>query len=225
MNPTITCNALVGITTPQTIKIEGQIKKKKVIVLIDSGSTHNFIHCKVTKELNCFLYLEPKCQVMISNGGTINCSGKCHNVKLSMGEYVVTSPMLSIPMGGADVVLGVQWLQSLGTIAFNFQELFMKFSMEGKKVVLRGIAGKPGKIISSNDLQIVLDNHSKVFETPKGLPPIRDHDHAIHLIPGSAPPNIRPYRYPYAQKSEIERMVVEMLDGITQPSQSSSLLQ
>jgi len=52
INPTISCNALVGITTPQTIKIEGQIKKKKVIVLIDSGSTHNFIHCKVAKELN-----------------------------------------------------------------------------------------------------------------------------------------------------------------------------
>ena len=45
----------------------------------------------------------------------------------------------------------------------------------------------------SLDLQKVLDNHSKVFETPKGLPPIRDHDHVIHLIPGSVPPNIRPY--------------------------------
>jgi len=35
----------------------------------------------------------------------------------------------------------------------------------------------------SPDLQKVLDNHSKVFGTPKGLPPMRDHDHAIHLIP------------------------------------------
>ena len=67
-----------------------------------------------------------------------------------------------------------------------------------------------------------MDNHSKVFETPKGLPSIRDHDHAIHLIPGSVPPNIRPYRYPYFQKSEIECMIAEMLEaGIIQPSQSS----
>lgn len=74
----------------------------------------------------------------------------------------------------------------------------------------------------SPDLQKVLDNHSKVFEIPKGLPPIHDHDHAIHLIPGSIPPNIRPYRYSYAQKSEIERMVAEMLEaGIIQLSQSS----
>ena len=76
-------------------------------MLIDSGSTHNFIHCKVAKELNCFLYPAPECQVMVPNGGTINLFGKFHNIKLTMGEYVLNIPMLSIPMGGADVVLGV----------------------------------------------------------------------------------------------------------------------
>ena len=63
---TISCNALARINTPQTLNI-GHIKKKKVIVLIDSGSTHNFIHCKVSKELNFFLYTTPKCHVMFAN--------------------------------------------------------------------------------------------------------------------------------------------------------------
>ena len=161
MNPTISCNALAGIITPQTINTEGHIKKKKVIVLIDSRSTHNSIHCKITKELNCFLYPAPKFQVMVASGGTINFSRKCHNIKLFMGEYVLNSPMLSIPMGGADVVLGVQWLQSLGTIAFNFQELFMKFSVEGKEVELRGIAGNPRKIIISNGMTKLLKKENR----------------------------------------------------------------
>ena len=78
------------------------------IVLIDLGSTHNFIHCKIAKELNCFLYPAPKCQVVVANEGTINCSRRCHNIKLSMGEYVLNSPLLSIPMGGVVVVLGAQ---------------------------------------------------------------------------------------------------------------------
>jgi hypothetical protein len=38
-----------------------------------------------------------------------------------MREYVMNSPMISIPIGGIDVVLVIQWLQSLGTMAFNFQ--------------------------------------------------------------------------------------------------------
>ena len=74
----------------------------------------------------------------------------------------------------------------------------------------------------SPDLQKVLENHSKVFETPKGIPPIRYHDNSIHLISGSVPPNIKPYKYPYVQKSEIECMIAEMLDVcIIKPSQSS----
>jgi hypothetical protein len=167
---------------------------------------------------------------MIADGGTINFSGKCNNINLTMEEYVMNFPMISIPMGGADVVLGIQWLQSLGIVVLNFQELFMKLSLEGKEIELRGITRKPGKVISSNgmtkllkkghqgviaqlfsldvqtskpsipqDLQGIIDNHSKVFEDiPKGLPPTRNHDHEIHLILESVPPNIRAYKYPYA---------------------------
>lgn len=101
MNPIISCNALAGIATPQILNIEGYIKKKKLIVLYLS-STHNFIHFKVAKELNFFLYPTRECQVIVKNRGTINFSGKCHNIKLIMGEYV-----LNIPMGGVYVVLGV----------------------------------------------------------------------------------------------------------------------
>jgi hypothetical protein len=69
------------------------------------------------------------------------------------------------------------------------------------------------------DLQGIIDKHSKVFEDIlKGILPTRNHDHAIHLILGSVPPNIRPYRYPYAQKSETDHMVEEMLEvGIIRP--------
>jgi len=72
----ISCNALAGISTRQTLKIEGYIKKKKVIFLIDSGTTHNLIHYKLAKDLNCFVYPALEFQVMIVDGGTINCLGK-----------------------------------------------------------------------------------------------------------------------------------------------------
>jgi hypothetical protein len=170
-----------------------------------------------------------------------------------MGEYLLDSPMISIQMGGVDVVLGFQWLQSLGIVSLNFQYIFMIFSSKYKEIELRGIQGKPSKVISYNimkqllkkghhgvftqlfslyvqisisstpmDLQIIFNNHSKVFqEMPKGFAPSRDPDHVIHLQLGSVPPNIRPCRYPYEKKSEIESMIQEMLEAdIVQPSQS-----
>ena len=86
LTPTISCNALVGIITPQTLNIEGYIKNKKVIVLIDFGSTHNFIHYKLAKDLNCFVYPAPEFQVMIVDGGTINCSGKFNKINITVGN-------------------------------------------------------------------------------------------------------------------------------------------
>jgi hypothetical protein len=58
------------------------------------------------------------------------------------------------------------------------------------------------------DLQALLSKHQMVFSTPQGLPPSRGvHDHSIPLVPGSLPPNIRPYCHPFSQKNEIEKMV------------------
>ena len=103
-------------------------------MLIEFGSTHNFIHCKLAKAINCFIYPALEFQVMIADGGTINLSGKYHKITLTMGEYLLNIPMIAIPMGGVDVVVRVQWLQSLGTMAFNVLELFMKFSLNEKKM-------------------------------------------------------------------------------------------
>jgi hypothetical protein len=62
------------------------------------------------------------------------------------------------------------------------------------------------------DLQALLSKHQTVFSTPQGLPPSHDvHDHSIPLVPRSLPPNIRPYRHPFAQKNEIEKMDQELL--------------
>jgi hypothetical protein len=93
---------------------------------------------------------------MIAYGGAIKCYRKCHSIKLNMGEYLLDSPMISNKMGGGDVVLGIQWLQSLGIMALNFQDLFMRFSSEGEEIELRGIQGKPYKVISSNNVTKLL---------------------------------------------------------------------
>ena len=98
---------MARISTPQTLKIEGYIKNKNLTLLIDSGNTHNFIYYKLSKILNCFVYPAPEFQFMIADGGTINCLGKFHNINLVMGEYVLNSPIIDIPMGDDYVVLGV----------------------------------------------------------------------------------------------------------------------
>ena len=78
-----------------------------------------------------------------------------------MGGYVLNIPMIAIPMGGSNVVLGFQWLQSLGTVTFNFQKLFMKFSWTGKEYELNSITGKLSNVIRSNGMTKLLKKGHK----------------------------------------------------------------
>jgi carbamoylphosphate synthase small subunit len=67
---------------PQTLNIVGYIKKKKVIVLIDSGSTHNFIDKILAESLNCFVYPVTNFQVLVANGGSIDCEENATTLNL-----------------------------------------------------------------------------------------------------------------------------------------------
>lgn len=74
------------------------------------------------------------------------------------------------------------------------------------------------------EIDSVLKQFPAIFDDPKQLPPNRGRDHHIELIRGAQPVNVNPYRYPYFQKNEIERLTVEMLQqGLIRPSTSPFL--
>lgn len=63
-----------------------------------------------------------------------------------------------------------------------------------------------------SELQQVLDTYILVFELPTVLPS----SWGEH---GSQPPNLLPYRYPFSQKNEIEKIIQELLAvGVIRPS-------
>jgi hypothetical protein len=67
VDPMISLNALTGLSAAQTLKLFGYIKNKKFIILVDSGSTHNFIHRHIAQEVNCYICAVNNFQIMIAN--------------------------------------------------------------------------------------------------------------------------------------------------------------
>jgi hypothetical protein len=106
VEPVISLNALTVFSAPQTLKLIGYIKHQRVIILVDSGSTHNFIHRHIAQETHCYIHAVNNFQIMIANGGSMKCGGRCENVCLQIGDYHLKSHMFSIDMGGCDIVLG-----------------------------------------------------------------------------------------------------------------------
>jgi hypothetical protein len=163
VEPVIFLNALTGFSTPQTLKLIGYIKHRKVIIVVDSGSTHNFIHRHISQETNCYIYAVNNFQIMISNGGSMKCGGHCENVYLQIGDYHLKSHMFSIDMGGCDIVLGADWIRTLGPILMDFKELTMQFDQKGQQYKFQGIIVGSLEIISSHCMEKMLKKgHSGV---------------------------------------------------------------
>ena len=77
------------------------------------------------------------------------------------------------------------------------------------------------KGVAAPELQKILETFQDIFKEPMGLPSNRAHDHCIPLQPGSQPVCSRPYRHPHYQKSEIEKLVTELLStGVICPNNS-----
>jgi hypothetical protein len=76
---------------------------------------------------------------------------------------------------------------------------------------------------SSQHPQILqlLDEYSVLFSEPQSLPPKRDCDHTIPLMPEAKIVNQRPYRLPHHQKNVLEDIVKDLLQkGIIKDSTS-----
>ena len=66
------------------------------------------------------------------------------------------------------------------------------------------------------------DEYKDIFaDMPKQLPPHREHDHAIELIPGSQPPSKSPYRLSLTELDELRKQLDTLLEsGFIRPSKS-----
>ena len=105
---------------------------------------------------------------------------------------------ISIPCGGTQLVF--HGLSATSTADMVFQLLSVE--MQSNSVQ---------SDVLPSDIQHILDAFSQVFTVPDSLPPKRACDHAIPLISGATPVNIRAYRYPPQRKGEIDTQVQSML--------------
>ena len=135
----ISLHAISGACTPKMMRLKGKINHQECVVLIDSGSTHNFLDPRIMKEAQLKVDVSQRLAITVANGEKMRSEGQCKNVKLKFQghEFVIEAHVLIL--GGCDVVLRVQWLSALGSILWNFNVLNMKFSHHDQQVLLKGL--------------------------------------------------------------------------------------
>lgn len=70
----LSLHALCGRNGPQIMRIKGVCQKRQLRILIDIGSTHNFLNERLMGRLKCTLTLVPPRHVEVANGQLLQCT-------------------------------------------------------------------------------------------------------------------------------------------------------
>lgn len=112
VEPYISVNALAGSQNFQTMRVKGVIQNRVVYILVDSGSTHNFLDVNLAKELGCNIETISAQAITVADGNNIPCNQVCKGLEWTMSNNKFITEAMLIPLGGCDMVLGIQWLST-----------------------------------------------------------------------------------------------------------------
>ncbi|TYK13876.1 Ty3/gypsy retrotransposon protein [Cucumis melo var. makuwa] len=138
LNIELSLNSVVGLNNPGTMKVKGRVGEEEVVILIDCGATHNFIAEDLVTRLGVTLQETPNYGVILGSGTAVKGKGVCWDVEVHLEGWKVTDSFLPLQLGGVDMILGMQWLHSLGVTEVDWKRLVLTFHHQGKKVVIRG---------------------------------------------------------------------------------------
>lgn len=96
-------------------------------------------------------------QVFVGNGAALQSSGKCPRVFIRLQNTFFDMPFFLFDIHSADVVLGVQWLQSLGPFPSDFSVPSMTLFHRGEWITLRGSSSVPAPL-SFSQFQTLRDD-------------------------------------------------------------------
>ena len=75
---------------------------------------------------------------MVGNSQQLKCNFLYEVITMDIQDTQFTVDLHVLQIEGANVVLGVQWLKSLGPVLTDYNSLCMKFFHEGRLVDLKG---------------------------------------------------------------------------------------
>ncbi|XP_073304095.1 uncharacterized protein [Primulina huaijiensis] len=185
---------------PDTTLITGRILLAGVTTytLLDSGAMHYFIYECFVKRLGILpMDVESGFRVTMPSGEHMVSTSMVKDVELKLQRNVVRANLIVLPMPEFDIILGIEWL-TLNGATINFK---------------RSIIFIPGtEIRSIEDVEVVKDFPNLFPDDVSGIPPEREMEFSIELMPGTVPISKAPYRLASAEIKELKDQIQELLE-------------
>ncbi|XP_075521440.1 uncharacterized protein LOC142554660 [Primulina tabacum] len=180
-------------------------------------------------------------RVSIPSGDQMFTSQIVKRLELRLQKYAVHADLIVLPLPEFDIILGMDWISSHGAVidfrqrsvsvrppsgkpfvfeaARHQQFLHVIFCLCARNLIKRGCQAFLASIVSLTkpvsqkleDIDVVRE-FSRVFhDDVAGIPPDREVDFSIELMPGTMPISKAPYRLAPTQMKELKDQIQDLV--------------
>jgi hypothetical protein len=210
------------------------VNDNNAIVLFDSGASHSFVAANFVQNHNLPLSMLKNRMIVSSPEGDMHARHVFPKVNILIRGVEFIANLIVLESKGIDVILGMDWLSKHKGMVNCAKKVVRLTTSSGKEVEYVAEHLVTDKAASNRILLNHLDTTSTlnirtvsefldVFpEELPGMPPDREFEFVIELVPDTAPIFNRPYRMAANQLAELKEQLQELLDkGYIHPSVSS----
>ncbi|XP_027903562.1 uncharacterized protein LOC114163451 [Vigna unguiculata] len=201
---------------------------KSTCVLYDSGATHSFSFETCVQRLGLPV-CELQCDLVVSTSasGLVRTSSLCVRCLVEVEGRVYKVNLIWLPLQELEVILGMDWLSANHIlIDCRKKKLLFPNSKEPELLSSQGVmkeiqGGAQCYMILTNlevekeektyDIPVVLEFEDVFPREVPGLPPNREVEFSIDLVPGTGPVSMAPYRMAPAELVELKSQIEELL--------------
>jgi hypothetical protein len=207
------------------------VNDNNAIMLFDSGASHSFVPASFVQKYNLPLSMLKNRMIVSSPGGDMHARHVCSKISILGVEFLAN--LIVLESKGIGVILGMDWLSKHNGVIDCAKKAVRLTPSSGKeleyvaenlvtdkaasnKIVLNHLDA-----ISTLDIRTVFEFPDVIPEELLGMPPDREIEFVVELVPSTTPIFKRPYRMAANQLAELKEQLQELLDkGYICPSAS-----
>jgi hypothetical protein len=186
-------------------------------ILVISGASHSFISSSFVAKHSLPIATMKHTMLVSSLEGEMRTKHICPEVSISIRGVDFPSNLILLDSKGIDIILGMDWLSKYDRVIQYARKAVKLTKKDGTSVeyVAMVQSGPDSKLnqtkaIALEDIRVVQDYSDVFLEELPGMPPDRDIEFLIELLPGTPPISKRPYRMPVNGLVELKKHIAEL---------------
>jgi hypothetical protein len=187
------------------------------IVLFDSGASHFFISSSFVVKHHLPITIMKQTMLVSSPRGEMRTKHICPAISITIRGVDFLANLIILDSMGIDIILGMDWLRKYDRVILCAKRALRLTKEDGTIVGFNAvIQAKKVSLLnrvqgtSLNEIRIALEYPNVFPEDLPGMPPDRDIEFIIELLPGTLPISKRPYRMSVNELVELKKQRAEL---------------